>query len=104
MHIVKIVVKYSSFRKILVTLFGRFEFENQFRKNLRTLHQFGAKSVSVYAANKFEALFARILHNFTNAQILVAVTHFVFGFADKTVCEYLQQNRSRRLIEWQQAI
>jgi len=49
-HIVDHISNYDEFRKDLITLFGRFEFEDQYRALLRNLRQSASESIAAFAA------------------------------------------------------
>ena len=87
-----------------MTLFGRFEFEDQFREKLRTLHQAKAESVSAYAA-RTSTLCSHAYPTFsTRGHTSLAVTHFVSGLADTATREYLRRDSARRPVAWHKAI
>ena len=99
-HVADSVSDYEKFREGLNTIFGRFEFEGAFRAQLRSLRQAGAESVTAYAARTTD-LSSRAYAEFaTEAQLSLAVDHFIGGLADTSTREYLLRERARRPLEW----
>ena len=103
-HTVDKIAEYSTFREGLILLFGRFEFEGAYRASLRSLRQSGAESIAAYAARTTD-LCSRAYPNFaTEEQLSLAVDHFIAGVADISSRDYLQRERARRTLEWQEAV
>ena len=63
-HIGDAVADYCTFRKSLVSLFERFEFEGAYRATLRNLRQSGAESIAANAARTIN-LYSRAYSNFS---------------------------------------
>ena len=100
-HIADAVADYCTFRKGLVSLFGRFELEGAFLATLRNLRHSGAESIAAFSARTTN-LCSRAYPNFsTEDQLSLAVDHFI---ADVSSRECLQREQARRTIEWQEAI
>ena len=103
-HLAEKVHDYAAFKEGLITLFGRFEFEDSYRAALRSLRQSGSESVSAFAARTSD-LCSRAYPDFaTEAQLNLAVEHFVSGLADASSRDYLRRERARRRISWQEAV
>ena len=93
-HIVDAVADYCTFRKGLVSLFGRFEFEGAYRARLRNLRQSGAESIAAYASHTTD-LCSRADPNFsTEDQQSLAVDHFIAVITDVSSREYPQRERA----------
>ena len=82
-------IDYSAFREGLFTLFGRLDFEDSYRQQLRVLVQSGAESVATFASRTTD-LSTRAYPNFpTDIQLDLAVDHFISGLRDASSCDYL---------------
>ena len=103
-HVADSVAEYEKFRDGLVTLFGRFEFEGAFRAQLRSLKQSGAESVTAYAARTTDLCSRAYVEFSIEAQLSLAVDHFIGGLADASTREYLLRERARRPLEWLEAV
>ena len=88
----------------LITIFGRFEFEGAFRAQLRSLRQSGAESVTAYAARTTDLCSRAYTEFATEAQLSLAVDHFIGGLADASTREYLLRERARRPLEWMETV
>ena len=103
-HIADNVADYTVFRDGLISLFGRFEFEGAYRAKLRSLRQSGSESVAAYVARTTD-LCSRAYVNFsTEDQLSLAVHHIISGISDTSSRDYLQRERARRPLEWQEAV
>ena len=103
-HVADSVADYEKFREGLTTIFGRFEFEGAFRAQLRSLKQSGAESVTAYAARTTDLCSRAYAEFATEAQLSLAVDHFIGGLADTSTREYLLRERARRPLEWMEAV
>ena len=103
-HVADSVADYEKFREGLTTIFGRFEFEGAFRAQLRSLRQSGAESVTAYAARTTDLCSRAYAEFATEAQLSLAVDHFIGGLADTSTREYLLRERARRPLEWIEAV
>ena len=102
-HFVADGVDYSKFREGLFTLFGRLDFEDSYRQQLRVLVQSGAESVAAFASRTTD-LSTRAYPDFpTDLQLDLAVDHFISGLRDASSRDYLRRERARRRISWQEA-
>ena len=103
-HIADDINEYDKFRDGLLTLFGRHEFQDSFRGQLRSLRQESSEAVANYAARVTD-LCSRAYPKFsTEDQLDFAVEHFISGLADVTSREFLRRERARRNINWQEAV
>ena len=97
-------VDYTAFKNCLITLFGRLEFEDSYRQQLRELAQAGTESVASYAARTTD-LTTRAYPKFsTENQLNIAVENLVSGLRDAATRDYLRCERARRSITWQEAV
>ena len=103
-HVADSVADYEKFRDGLTTIFGRFEFEGAFRAQLRSLRQSGAETVTAYAARTTDLCSRAYAEFATEAQLSLAVDHFIGGLADTSTREYLLRERARRPLEWIEAV
>ena len=103
-HVADSVADYEKFREGLTTIFGRFEFEGAFRAQLRSLKQSGAESVTAYAARTTDLCSRAYAEFATEAQLSLAVDHFIGGLADTSTREYLLRERARRPLEWMEVV
>ena len=99
-HVADSVADYEKFREGVTTLFGRFEFEGAFRAQLRTLKQSGSESAAAYAARTTDLCSRAYAEFATDAQLSLAVDHFIGGLADASTRDYLLRERARRPLEW----
>ena len=99
-HIADSIADYEKFRDGITTIFGRFEFEGAFRAQLRSLRQSGAESVTAYAARTTDLCSRAYAEFATEAQLSLAVDHFIGGLADTSTRDYLLRERARRSLEW----
>ena len=89
---------YSKFRVGLFTLFGRLEFEDLYRQQLRVLVQSGAESVTAFALRTTD-LSTRAYFDFpTDRQLDLAVDHLISGLRNASSRDYLRRERARRRI------
>ena len=103
-HFVSDYVDYSKFREGLFTLFGRLDFEDAYRQQLRVLVQSGAESVAAFASRTTD-LSTRAYPDFpTDLQLDLAVDHFISGLSGASSRDYLRRERARRRISWQEAV
>ena len=91
-------VDYAVFRDGLITLFGRLEFEDSYRQQLRELTQAGSESVASYAARTTDLSSHDYPYFTTEVQLDLAVEHFVSGLRDTSTRDYLRRERARRRI------
>ena len=103
-HVADSVADYSRFRDGLITIFGRFEFEGAFRAQLRSLRQPGAETVNAFAARTTDLCSRAYAEFATEAQLSLAVDHFIGGLADTSTRDYLLRERARRPLEWMEAV
>ena len=103
-HVADSVADYEKFREGLNTIFGRFEFEGAFRAQLRSLKQSGAETVTAYAARTTDLCSRAYAEFATEAQLSLAVDHFIGGLADTSTREYLLRERARRPLEWMEVV
>jgi hypothetical protein len=103
-HVADSVADYDKFRAGLTTIFGRFEFEGAFRAHLRSLRQSGAETVTAYAARTTDLCSRAYAEFATEAQLSLAVDHFIGGLADTSTREYLLRERARRPVEWMEVV
>ena len=103
-HLAEKTADYDAFKDGLITLFGRLEFEDHYREQLRNLRQAGSEAISDYAARTSD-LCSRAYPNFcTESQLDLAVEHFVSGLADVNTRDFLRRERARRRIAWTEAV
>ena len=103
-HFISDDISYDAFREGLLTLFGRLEFEDSYRQQLRVLVQSGSEAVAAFAARTSD-LSSRAYPDFsTDVQLDLAVDHFISGLRDVSSRDYLRRERARRRIKWQEAI
>ena len=75
-----------------------------FSTTLQTHAQFGAESISAYAAHTTD-LFSKIYPNFSkNTQLSLSVNHFISGLADSTMRDYLLHDHACRSQTWQETV
>ena len=103
-HVADSVASYEKFREGLIALFGRFEFEGAYRATLRGLRQSGSESVAAYAARTTDLCSHAYAGFSTEAQLSLAVDHFIAGLADSSSREYLQRERAQRTLEWLETV
>ena len=103
-HIADAVADYCTSCEGLMSLFGRFEFEGAYSATLRHLRQSGALSTAAYAARTTDMCWRAYPNFSTEDQLSLAVDHLIAGVADVSSREYLQRERARRTLEWQEAI
>ena len=102
-HFVADYVDYSKFCEGLFSLFGRLDFEDSYRQQLRVLVQSGAESVAAFASRTTD-LSTRAYPDFTtDLKLELAVDHFISGLRDASSRDYLRRDSARRLISWQDA-
>ena len=92
-HLVADGVDYGTFREGLCTLFGRLDFENSERQQLRMLGQYGAKSVVAFALRKSDLSTCAYFDFPINLQLDLAVDHFITGLRDASSLDYLRRER-----------
>ena len=103
-HIVDDINEYDKFREGLLTLFGRNEFQDYFRAQLRALRQAGSETVADFAARVTDLCSHAYPKFSTEDQLDLAVFYFISGLADVTPREFLQKERARRNINWQEVV
>ena len=81
-HFVADGVDYSAFREDLFTLFGRLDFEDAYRQQLRVLVQSGAESVAAFALRTTDLSTRAYPDIPTDLQLDLAVDHFISGLRD----------------------
>ena len=87
-----------------MTLFGRHEFEDSYRSQLRSLHQSGSEVISDYATRVTD-LCSRAYPAFTTeVQLNLATEHFVGDLSDCNTRDFLRRERARRQINWQEVV
>ena len=97
-------VDYTAFKNSLITLFGRLEFEDSYRQQLREIAHSGFESIAFYAARTTD-LTTRAYTKFpTELELDIAVEHFIAGLRDTSTREYLRRKRASRRITWQEAV
>ena len=85
-------------------LFGRHEFDNSYRLQLRSLYQYGSKTISDYASRE-TYLCSRAYPDFTTVvQLNLATDHFVASRSDCSICDFLHRERHRCQIKWQKIV
>ena len=103
-HFTENYADYTAFKNGLITLFGRLEFEDSYRQQLRELSQAGSESIAAYAARTTD-LSSHAYPDFsTEVQLNLAVEHFVSGLREVSTRDYLRRERARRRINWQEAV
>ena len=90
-HVADTVASYEKFRDGLIALFNRFEFVGAYRATLRGLGQSGSESLAAYAAGTTDLCSHAYAEFSTEAQMSLAVDHFIAGLADSSSREYLQR-------------
>ena len=103
-HIADDVAEYDKFREGLLTLFGRHEFQDSFRGQLRSLRQSGSEAVADFPVRVTDLCSRAYSKFFTEDQLDLAVSHFISGLADVTSREFLRRERARQNINWQEAV
>ena len=103
-HFVSDDVDYTAFNTGIITLFGRLEFEDSYRQQLREIAQTGSEFIASYAARTTD-LTTRAYPKFsTDNQLDIAVEHFIAGLRDTSTRDYLRREHARRSITWQEAV
>ena len=103
-HFIGDDITYDAFRDGLFTLFGRLDFEDAYREQLRVLTQSGAESIAAFASRTSD-LTSRAYPSFsTDVQLDLAVNHFISGLRDSSSRDYLRRERARRRIQWQETV
>ena len=97
-------VDYTDFMNGLITLFGRLEFEDSYRHQLRELAQSGSESIASYAARTTDLTTRAYIKFPTELQLDIAVENFIAGLRDTSTRDYLRRERARRSITWQEAV
>ena len=98
-HVADTVASYENFRNGLIALFGRFEFECAYRATLRGLRKSRSESVAAYAARTTNLCSHAYAEFSTEAQLSLAVYHFITGLANSSSREYLQRERAQHKLE-----
>ena len=98
-HVADSLASYEKFRDGLIALFGRLEFEGAYRATLRGLRQSGSESVAAYAAGTTNLCSHAYAEFSTEAQLSLAVDHFIAGLANSSLREYLQRERAHRTLD-----
>ena len=104
LHVADTVASYKNFRDRLIALFGRFEFEGAYRATLRGLRQSGSESVAAYAARTTDLCSHAYAEFSPEAQLSLAVDHFIGLLADSSSRKYLQRDQAQRTLEWLETV
>ena len=94
-HFVADNVDYSAFCEGLFTLFGRLDFKDSYRQQLRVLAQSGAESVAEFASRTTDLSTCAYPNFPTDIQLDLAVDHFISGLHDASSRERLPTTRAR---------
>ena len=95
-HLADVIADYAKFKSGVKALFGKFEFEGSFRAQLRTNAQSRAESIAAYAARTTDVCSKEYTAFAMEAQLSLAVDHFIAGLADTTTRDYLLHERACR--------
>ena len=81
-HFVGDAVSYKQFRDGLYTLFGRLDFEDAYRQQLRVLAQSGSETVAAFASRTSDLSTLAYPDFPTELQLDLSVDHFISGLRD----------------------
>ena len=103
-HLVYVIADYAKFKSGVEALYGKFEFEESFRAQLRTHAQSGAETIAATAPRTTDVCSKAYPAIATETQLSLAVDHFIAGLADTTTRDYLLHDLGCFSLSWQEVV